>query len=932
MTSKMILVIIILILTGVKLKGQMRITGKFLDHNSGAYLQQVSVQIENEPEIQFTNERGYFEMSTFLEKEMMLICKLKGYETLRIPIKFSRHQNDLDLGFISLFKLKISYSNDVLIELSQEEVESGQYEIENVSGLLSAGKDVFSRAAAYDFGSNFFRPRFLGSEHGIVMLNGADLNKMTTGRPEWSNWGGLNDALRKQEQFAEMRVTNYSLGGMAKSINMNSTATGQKKGIKLSLSAANKNYRHRLMLTYVSGLLRGGWALMFSASLRQADEGYRQGTSYDAMSFLVSIDKQFDERHRLNATIIYADNLRGKSSAMTQEVFDLKSSRYNSFWGDKLGEKRNSREKRILEPIFQLNHDFRINPRMKIQSHLTLQFGQLSAGRLDYGGKSLVHSAASTVGGGSNPDPSYYQKLPSYFLRDPLRPDYTNAYLAQVEFQNNGQINWADLYEVNMSQPEGRNAIYALYDDKQESRYFSFKSNFSFDIKKGFLMEGSLCTSRFNSENFAFMRDLFGGEGYLDIDAYDNDLNEAQSDLKNPNRIVMEKEKFRYNYRLEAKRFSAYLKASRSSRTSNVFLGLEVTLTDYQRIGIYENGANPGSASLGKSSSVSFVSKGVKTGFSHRFSGRHVLLVNANFLEKAPVIKHVFSNVRVSNDLVKDVRPNVLYGVDLKYVWRHPLINASVAGYFLKLTDLSNISFYYADGLTGLENQENSAYVQEILTGVDKQNTGLELAIEARVLKNVKIRGVAAIGHSVYASNPELYLTSNAIEGALDLGDSFLMGYYASGGPQKAFSLGFEYSSPKYWWLSSSLNFFDKSFVSVAPITRTRNFFLDTDGLPIHGIDPEMATDLLQQESLKPYMTLNLVGGKSWKIKNWYIGFFAALNNLGNSIYQTGGYEQSRNANYDTLRIDKYREKPLFGPKFWYSYGTTFFTSMYIRI
>lgn len=307
-------------------------------------------------------------------------------------------------------------------------------------------------------------------------------------------------------------------------------------------------------------------------------------------------------------------------------------------------------------------------------------------------------------------------------------------------------------------------------------------------------------------------------------------------------------------------------------------------------------------------------------------------MMNLNYLENAQPIKNVFSNVRVSNDLVKDLKSNALYGIDLKYMWRHPVIQATLSGYFLKLTGLTNISFYYADGLTGLENQENSAYVQEILTEIDKQNVGLEFAVEARILANVKLRGVAAIGNSIYASNPELYLTSNSIEATLDLGKSFLKGHWASGGPQNVISLGFEYSSPKYWWLSSSINFFDKSFISIAPIVRTRNFFLDADGLPINGIEPDITRDLLKQESLKPYMTVNLVGGKSWKVKNWYIGFFASLNNLMNSVYRTGGYEQSRNANYRTLQEDKNRDKPLFGPKYWFSYGTTFFTSMYIRI
>jgi len=932
MNLKPLLGLVIHFLIGLTVSGQIKISGKLIDHNSGNSLEHVSIQVESEPETQFTDREGYFEMRTFIENKAVLVCKLEEYETLRIPLQLSIYEDNVDLGFISLISLKKAVSDKVWFELSQEEVEGGANEIDNISGLLTAGKDVFSRAAAYDFGSNFFRSRFLGSEHGIVMLNGVALNKITSGRPEWSNWGGLNDALRKQEQFAEMHVTNYSLGGMAKSINMNSEASRQNKGIKFSMAAANKNYQSRMMLTYATGLLKNGWAFMFSGSLRKADEGFRKGTNYDAHSFLVSIDKEFGTRHRLNSSLIYADNLRGKSSPMTQEVFELKSNQYNSYWGYQLDRIRNSREKRVLEPIFQLNHDFRLNERVRIQSHLTYQFGQSSASRMDYGGHTLVHNSEFLTGGGSNPDPSYYQKLPSYFLRDSSNPNYAKAYLAEKEFNNNGQIKWKELYEANLNQPEGKNAIYALYDDRQDSEYLSLKTNFSFDFKNNFLIEGSLYTSRFSSENYAYMKDLMGGSGYLDIDSFEDDLNEAQNDLKNPNRIVEEKEKFRYNYNLQARESRMFLKTSHSSKKSNVFLGLEFALTNYQRIGIYENGANPGSASLGKSSPLSFMASRVKAGFSHRFTGRHILLMNANYLENAPTIKNAFSNVRVSNDLVKDIRSNALYGIDLKYMWRHPVIQATLSVYLLKMTGLTNISFYYADGLTGLDNQESSAYVQEIKTGIDKQNAGLEFAIEARILTNVKLRGIAAIGNSVYASDPELYLTSNSIEGALDLGSSFLKGYYANSGPQNAFSLGFEYSSPKYWWLSSSLNFFDKSFISIAPITRTRNFFLDSDGLPINGIDPEITRDLLKQESLMPYMTVNFVGGKSWKIRNWYIGFFASLNNLMNSVYKTGGYEQSRNANYRTLLEDKIRDKPLFGPKYWFSYGTTFFTSMYIRI
>ncbi len=932
MYSQWFLFIVIFFSNALTMHGQIKIKGKVVDLISGTHLTDVQIRIENETEVGISDRGGHFEMKTLLLNEVVLVFEHKDYQSMSIHVELTENHKNVDVGIIQLSSLRNNDSNAARVELSQETIDSGDNEIENISGLLSSGKDVFSRSVAFDFGSNFFRRRFLGSEHGLVLLNGVELNKLTTGRPEWSNWGGLNDALRKQEIFADMTPTNYVLGGMAKSMNMMSKSSIQKKGIKLSISAANKNYKKRLMLTYVSGLIKNSWSFMLSASIRQADEGFRQGTKYLANSFLVSLDKQFNEKHSLNSTIIYADNLRGKSSPLTQEVFELKDNSYNSYWGYQFGKKRNSREKRILEPIFQLNYYYEAKSKFRISSHLTFQYGQRSASRLDYGGSSLVENYNTIIGRGSNPDPSYYQKLPSYFLRFPSNPDYTKAYLAEREFKNNGQIDWEELYEANLNQKEEKNGIYALYDDKQESEILSFKTIYSIDLRNDFLIEGSFFTRRFKSESFAYMTDLLGGEGYLDIDSFAENIKQAQNDLQNPNRIVQEKEKFRYRYEIYGKELKTFLKTRYASKKSSIYFGLEFSLTNFQRNGIYENGSHPGSASLGKSSAANFVTMGFKSGYSFRITGRHILAFNANYLQKAPVIRHVFSNVRESNDLVKNLMNKVSYGIDLNYTWRHPVIYASLSGYILNVTDATNISFYYADGLLGLQNQENSAYVQEILTGIDKLNTGVELAIEAKLLPNVKIRGVAALGESKYVSNPELYLTSNSIDQSLVLGPSYLKGYYASGGPQRALSFGFEYSSPKYWWLSSSINFFDKSFISVAPITRTKNFFLDSDGLPFNDMDPEIAHHLLKQESLKPYSTINIVGGKSWKIKNWYAGFFVSINNLMNSVYKTGGFEQSRNANYKTLLEDELREKPLFGPKYWFSYGSTFYTSMYVRL
>ena len=273
----------------------------------------------------------------------------------------------------------------------------------------------------------------------------------------------------------------------------------------------------------------------------------------------------------------------------------------------------------------------------------------------------------------------------------------------------------------------------------------------------------------------------------------------------------------------------------------------------------------------------------------------------------------------------------LILSLNLGYFFRHPKANIKFNTYWIKLDNKTHISFYFADGLTGFDTAENTAFVQEVMTDIDQENIGIELGLEIPLTTGLKLKGVAAIGQSVYKNNPNLYLTSDSFSEALHYGKTNLKNYFTSGGPQRAYSFGFEYNDPKYWWFGATTNYFSNAHINVAPITRTKNFYTDKDGLPFNNYDPNVARELLKQEVFDPYFLVNIVGGKSWKIDQYYFGFFVNVSNLLNKIYKTGGYEQSRNVNYETLLEDKSRDHPLFGPKYWFGYGTSFYTSVYFR-
>ena len=223
---------------------------------------------------------------------------------------------------------------------------------------------------------------------------------------------------------------------------------------------------------------------------------------------------------------------------------------------------------------------------------------------------------------------------------------------------------------------------------------------------------------------------------------------------------------------------------------------------------------------------------------------------------------------------------------------------------------------------------------------INKKHIGLEIGLEAQVTPTIKLKGAASIGQFTYDNNPNISLTTehtnkaeNAgfIDGNIDYGESNLKNYKLAAGPQNAYSLGFEYRDPNYWWIGATSNFFSNTYVDVSPLIRSSNFYEDADGLPFTDYDPVLARELLQQEKFDDYMVVNLIGGKSWKIGDKFISVFATINNLLGTEYKSGGFEQGRNANFRQLRDDKALETPVFGNRYWYGRGTTYFLNINLR-
>lgn len=910
------------------------IEGKTIDIKTLKPLQNVVVSVRNTNLTIFTNASGIFTIEGVPKGSQIVQVQSTGYKEQFLVVDIEPEKM-LDLGIIFLEEDITVEKQLSLIAITDNDLGDDNSGSESTAGLMQATRDVFQQAAAYNWGQARFRVRGLDNEYGMTLLNGIEMNKIYDGRPQWSNWGGLNDVTRNQEFTTSTMPSDYTFGNLLGIQQISTRASLYRKGGRLSFSGANATYDWRAMATYASGLEAKGWAFAVSASRRWAQEGYFEGTDYDSGSLFMSVEKKFGDHHSLNFTGIYANSSRGKNSANTDEVTQLVGYNYNSYWGWQDGKKRNSRNKDVEEPIAMLNHYWKISDKSFWNSGISYQFGKIGNSKIGYQGA-------------DNPDPTYYKKLPSYYTSAYNPADYTdfwgddpqyvaNGLAAKENFLANPQLDWNQMYQVNNTS-DGHSA-YIVYEDRTDDRLWSVNSVFGSQLDDNISLNAGLAYRKLNSHNYQNMLDLLGGKFYVDYNPYQTG-SEQESDLNHPNRKVGIGDAFGYNYNLFADIIEAFTQFKFTYRKIDFYLAQNYSQTKYQREGLYRNGLYP-SNSYGKSRMYNYENFGFKGGFAYKISGRQFLVGNGLYMTNAPTLRNVFPNARINGNSIDAVDSESISSADFSYVVRTPKWRSRITAFYTSVKNTTETSFFFGDGIfEDVDGNGGDAFVVETVTGMNKQNIGLELGTEYQLSSTFKLLFAAAYGEYTYANNPTVYLSNDNMASetntnpVVNLGESFLKGYRLANGPQKAVSFGAEYRDPKYWWIGTNINYLADNYIDVAALIRTNNFYrnpADLEGLPFPEATKERGTELLQQKELDSPVILNLIGGKSWRFGKKTFGFFASVNNVLDYTYRTGGFEQSRNANFRELNQDVSSGTPAFAPKYFYGYGRNYFVNFYFN-
>lgn len=906
--------------------------GKIVDAKNQKPLQNVVVTIQNTNLTQGTTADGKFIFTDLPEGSQIILIKSTGLKDQLITVEIVKDKI-VDLGLIALEEDVTQEQQLSLITITESDLGDDNSGSDNTAGLLQASRDAFQQAAAFNWGQARFRVRGLDNENATIMFNGISMNKIYDGRPQFANWGGLNDATRNQEFTMGSSPSDYTFGGILGTQEINTRASTYRPGSRISFSSTNTNYNFRTMGTHASGMNTNGWAFVVSASRRWAKEGYFEGTDYGANSMFASAEKKINDKHAINFTGIYAENSRGKSSPNSDEVVRLAGFKYNSYWGMQDGRKRNSRDKDVNEPILMLNHFWKLSDKTNLNTGVMYQSGAIANTRLRNQGV-------------DNPDPTYYRKLPSYYTSLWNPSDYTDfqgddpanlALAADARFLKERQLNWNSIYAANQQTAAG-NSVIALYEDRTEDKLVVANSVLNSQLSDNIVLNAGASFKKLKSNNFANMIDLLGGKYYDDIENFQAG-SEQQPDLNNPNRKIGVGEKFSYNYNLLATTADAFTQFKFIFKKVDFYVSQTFSKTEYQREGLYKNGLYPKN-SFGLSNKLSYENFGFKGGLTYKISGKQYVNLNGAYLTKAPSLRNVYPNARLNNNSIANLTGENITSGDVSYIIRTPSFKSRITGYYSSIKNATETSFFFGEGIFEDNGDGGDAFVAETVTNSEKRNLGLELGMEYQLTSTIKLTANAAYGENTFNNNPTVTLNNDNLASptntnpVVEFGTAKLKGYRQSGGPQTAASFGIEYRDPKFWWIGANINYLADNYLDVSSLLRTDNFFknpADPFGLPFPEATNQRASELLKQEKFKDFTLLNLTGGKSWRINGQTIGFFASVNNVLDVVYKTGGFEQARNANFRELNQDVSSGTPAFAPRYFYGYGRTYFVNLYIN-
>lgn len=896
------------------------LTGVVVNGTSGSPVGGATVALRDLTVQASTNFNGQFRLEVPDNTSSYLTVTCDGYEPFGVDVNTGR-------GIFNVGEIRL---NPVLegtdeffgdyddLTFDEQLLDDDEGAGQSVAALSGASNNIYYNTASYNFGPMYFRYRGMDNQYQSVYINGLRMNDLVRGSFSFSTLLGMTSrAFRNKTTTIGLDASAYGFGDLAGSVNYNTTTDLYAPGFNGSVSFTNSNYMLRAMATYSTGLNKHGWAFTVSAIGRYAKEGIMKGTFYNSAGLFASIEKKFNAENSLTLTLFGGPTQRATGRPTVQEAYDLAGTNlYNPDWGYQNGEKRSSRITETFDPTAILNWIFK-----KDRTVLNMSAGFRSV---------YYNRTALNYYNATDPNPSYYKYLPSYFRS---RDDEAAAELYTDLWRNDEafrQINWDNLYDINylnnvenerLPEAEKKGSSYIMENRINHQLVGMFNTYINTRLTDILSLQAGASFNYTHSSNYKTIRDLLGGEFWLDIDPFSNREisirpQNLQNDLDNPNRRVQKGDRFGYDYDINAIRADAWLQNVINLPKWDVNYGLQISYTQYQRDGKMRNGRSPNN-SKGKSEMLRFDNVSAKAGATYKLSGRNQFAAHVEYGTRAPLFDQVFIAPRVKNDVVDNVQNERDLSADLSYMWNYRRFRGSVTGFYTYTDNAIERNGFYDD--------EYQTYTNYILTGVRRVYKGVELGMSYKITPSITATFAGMYSRFQYKNNPQ---GTRSFENGMYADTTqtvYLKNYYVGSTPQYCANIGVDYAAPKNWYFNVNMTWQGDAYVNLAPRYHEvlPNIYQDLGAEAADRIK-----ELSIQEKIKNAYSLNASIGKALYLKKVTLNFNLNLTNItNNKDIATYAYQQGR---MKTSSVGAY-DRNYFPTRFNYAQGFRMYLNVGVR-
>lgn len=891
-----------------------KLSGVVVDAESGMPVGGATILLNKQGHSATAGPNGDFLMSNLKPGDDVITVIAYGYaDAVR---EVTLHDNStVDLGNITMKPDHDGqYEPDMLL-LDESQIDDEEGNEQSIGILSGASDDIYYNATNYDFSVMRFRLRGYDQEYSQMFINGVQFTDAIRGRFNYSTLGGLNQAFKSRSVSLGLNSSSFSLGEIGGASNINTLASNYAPGFRGSLSYTNGAYTTRGMVTYSTGLNEHNWAFTVSAVGRYSKEGITEGTFYHSAGLFLAAQKVFNPQHSLAITFYGAPTQRASSSATYEEAYQLADNYlYNPNWGWQNGEKRAARIVESFDPTAIINWIWTPKSGTSLNTGLALRYSMYSSSALNW------YNAA-------DPRPDYYRYLPSYYK------DYPEAFELYTDLWRNNesmrQINWDQLYRTNYQSKLNheqtgapyRGSTYILENRHSNQKNAFFNSTLNHRLNDFMTLQGGVGLNLTQASYYKTIRDLLGGDYWVDTDQFaERDFPDEpevlQNDLNNPNRKVVEGDKFGYNYNLNSVITTLWLQNSVNLAQWDINYGAKFAYTAFQRDGKMRNGRAPEN-SFGKGDSHHFFNGMIKAGATYKLDGHNFFTGNISYGSRAPLADNVYIAPRIKDDVIANLQSERILSADLSYSFNYSRVRGTITGFWTNIYDATERSSFYDDNFR--------TYTNYVLTGVNKTHKGVELGLAFKITPDLTISAAGTFSRYQYKNRPS---GTRSFENGMYADTTqtvYLKNFYVSGTPQTAGSLSINYNAPGMWFLELNGTWMGDSYIDLSPIR--------------HELMPGLASfagseeaylakvkEITSQEKLRDVFTLNASIGKVVYVnRKLSLNFNININNILNKKnIQTGGYQQSR-FDYQNYDVNRYPSR------FYYTQGLRIYANVGIR-